>query len=135
MLVPSPGLPPPSVAFADEQTPPDDWAEHASSERQPYVVVRMGDHDVVNGIRRGGKDEMSPCEPKLHNRLLEATWWERAKGIPAQRPHHLHAPKIPGRSLERPKSRLSHALHDCLPHLTPLNSIGYVDVFNILQGY
>jgi hypothetical protein len=58
-----PALPPPSLAFADEQASADYWAENASAKRESYVVFPMSDHYVPNSIGRGGKDEMPPRDP------------------------------------------------------------------------
>jgi hypothetical protein len=91
-----PALSPPSLAFADEQAPADYRAENASAQREPYVVFRMRDHYVPNSFGRGGKDEMPPRNSKLHDRLVEAAWWERTKGVPAQSQDHSYAPDVIG---------------------------------------
>jgi hypothetical protein len=67
-----PALPPPGLAFADEQTSADYWAENAPTNRESYVVFGMSDHYVPNGIGRSGKDKMPVREPKVHDRLVEA---------------------------------------------------------------
>src|SRR6202022_3438130 len=92
-----PALPAPSLAFADEQTSADYRAENAPANRESYVVFGMSDHYVPNDFGRGGKDKMPVSEPKIHDRLIEAAWWERTKGVPAQSQHHSYAPDVIGR--------------------------------------
>jgi hypothetical protein len=91
-----PALPPQRLPFADHQAAPDDGAEHVPPKRKSYIVLSVGRHDVPDRFGCAGKDEDLPCAPKLHDRLVAATRWERAISAPAQSREHPQAPCLIG---------------------------------------
>src|SRR5262245_60108059 len=75
---------PPGLAIAERQAAPDDRAQNAPPKRKSCIVLSLGHHDVTDRFGCARKNEDLACGSKLHDRLVNATRWERGKGVATQ---------------------------------------------------